>query len=129
MPAIVGCVARLFHKSIFSKSQGSKLISGFQLVLISKDVALPCRSATVALRGGARVKEESRIDEMVRVALVNSSKLGSPGEMMAPDRNSATSTQSVWMSLDRTMVGVLVPLRRRRASEITPAAGRPKWAT
>ena len=128
MPAIVGCVARLFHKSIFSKSQGSKLMSGFQLVLMSKD-ALPCRSATVALRGGANVREESRIDEMVRVARVKRSKLGSPGEMMAPDRSSATKTQRVWINLDLTTVGVLVPLRRRRASEITPAAGRPKWAT
>lgn len=103
-------------------------MSGFQLVLMSKD-ALPCRSATVALRGGANVREESRIDEMVRVARVKRSKLGSPGEMMAPDRSSATKTQRVWINLDLTTVGVLVPLRRRRASEITPAAGRPKWAT
>jgi hypothetical protein len=66
---------------------------------------------------------------MVRVARVKRSKLGSPGEIIAPDRNSATKTQRVWINLDLTTVGVLVPLRRRSASEITPAAGRPKWAT
>lgn len=80
----------------------------------------------MALKGGASVREESRIDEIVRVAFVKSSKLGSPGEMIAPDRSSATNTQRVWMRRDRTTVGVLVPLRRRRAREITPAAGRPK---
>jgi hypothetical protein len=66
---------------------------------------------------------------MVRVARVNRSKLGSPGEMIAPDRSSATSTHRVWINLDLTTVGVLVPLRRKSAREITPAAGRPKWAT
>jgi hypothetical protein len=83
----------------------------------------------VALNGGASVREESKIDEIVRVARVNRSKLGSPGEIIAPDRSSATSTQRVCINLDLTTVGVLVPLRRRSASEITPAAGSPKCAT
>jgi hypothetical protein len=127
IPAIVGCVARFSQKSV-SKSHGSKVMSGFQLFPMSKDV-LPCIFAICAFGGDARVSEESRIDDIVDVAWVNDSKQGSPGEMMAPDRSSATRTHKSWIILDFILVGVLVPLRRRRASEITPAAGRPKWAT
>ena len=90
IPAIVGCVARFSQKSV-SKSQGSKVISGFQLFPISKDV-LPCRFAICVFGGDASVSEESKIDEIVDVACVNDSKHGSPGEIIAPDRSSATRT-------------------------------------
>ena len=95
---------------------------------MSKDV-LPCRFAICVVGGDASVSEESKIDEIVDVACVKDSKQGSPGEMIAPDRNSATRTHRSWIILDLILVGVLVPLRRSSASDITPAAGRPKWAT
>lgn len=66
IPAIVGCVARFSQKSV-SKSQGSKVMSGFQLFPISNDV-LPCMFAICAFGGDASVSEESRIDEIVEVA-------------------------------------------------------------
>ena len=103
-------------------------MSGFQLFPISKDV-LPCKFAICVFGGDASVSEESKIEEIVDVACVNDSKQGSPGEMIAPDRSSATRTHRSWIILDLILVGVLVPLRRSSASEITPAAGRPKWAT
>ena len=66
IPAIVGCVAKFSQKSV-SKSQGSKVMSGFQLFPMSNDV-LPCIFAICAFGGDASVSEESRIDEMVDVA-------------------------------------------------------------
>ena len=71
IPAIVGCVARFSQKSV-SKSHGSKVMSGFQLFPISKDV-LPCKFAIWVFGGDARVSEESRIEEMVEVAWVKDS--------------------------------------------------------